>query len=116
MMNTDHERLDYLLNRYTQKTCTFSELQELLGYISDPQTRPLLEKLTDEQFEQLKSESEDSGVDWEFIYRKITEPEKAKVLFLRRKRWLRLAAAAVFVGLLVVGYWLVERKVTSDEP
>ena len=107
-------RIQYLFNRYMQKTCTREELQELFSFIAQPENRQLLEQLMDEQYAILQPLASAQDIDWEHIYQQVTQTtDNTTIIPLYKKgrfRWLQVAAAAVIVLSLGFGsYWLINR-------
>lgn len=94
------ERIAYLFERYTSRTCTREELEELFSYIGKDENRALLEQIIDDtRSEQLNA----PDLDYANIYRQIA-PEK-------RGFWRPLAVAATV--LLMAGtayYYLAPQK------
>src|SRR5687767_10795875 len=111
-VNTD--RIQYLFDRYMQKTCTREELQELFAYITQPENRAVLEQLMDTEYDVLQPLAAANETDWEHIFQQVTQTgEEDQVIPLdnrNRFRWTRVAAAAVVVGALAMGgYWFISR-------
>jgi len=117
-MSVNTDRIQYLFNRYMQKTCTREELQELFTFISQPENRAMLEQLMDTEYEALQPLAAANETDWEYIFQQVTQTKEGNVFPLEHKnrfRWVRVAAAAVVVlALGVGGYWFLNRLAKNN--
>ncbi len=122
-MSVNKDRIQYLFERYTQRTCSHEELQELFACIARPENRRLLEELMDAEYEVLQPLAVSGETDWDYIFQQaVPEKEDMSINFRKTKRfqWLRVAAAAIMVlALGAAGYWFVNRpgnnKVARNE-
>jgi transmembrane sensor len=112
-MSVNKDRIQYLFERYRQRTCSHEELQELFDCIAQPENRQLLEELMDAEYEVLQPLAVSGETDWDYIFQQaVPEKEDMIISFKKTKRfqWLRIAAAAIIVlALGAAGYWFVNR-------
>src|SRR5689334_3259377 len=112
-MSVNTGRIEYLFERYLQKTCSREELQELFDCIARPENRALLEQLMDARYEVLQPLAAAAETDWENIFQQVVNTTGDNVYPLDKKQrfqWTRIAAAAVIVlALGIAGYWLLNR-------
>lgn len=106
-MNEDFRTL---MNKYQAKTITAEEMKRLAILLESPEHQLTLAAILDESFA-MQNWIDEGQVDSEKIYEKIKEATaspKAKVVFMRRKRYSWIAAAAVVIVALSV--WFVTNK------
>jgi ferric-dicitrate binding protein FerR (iron transport regulator) len=117
-MSVNTDRIQYLFRRYTQKTCTREELQELFVCIAQPENRALLEQMMDSEYDVLQPLAAANETDWEYIFQQVTQTKEGTVFPLDNKnrfRWARVAAAAVVVlALGIGGYWFFNRLAKNN--
>jgi transmembrane sensor len=112
-MSVNTDRIRYLFNRYLQKTCTEEELLELFAFIAQPENRPLVEELMDEEYEVLAPAAEARETDWEHMFGQAVQPKEDNQVYVnnvKRLQWVRVAAAAIVViAVGVAAYWFISR-------
>lgn len=103
---TVQERTNQLFEKYLAGTCTPSEWEELLALVanideSDAQT--LTEPLYQLWLKAGRNELADQAppFDKEKLYKAVTESVDEQPAPVRRLRWWRVAAAAVFIGMVI---------------
>lgn len=118
----NHERLKYLFERYTSKTCTQEEKQELaiLGLVSDNQS--VIEDLLEEFWQRTPLRETMPGDKGALILEKIINPSvvlleqpKGKTI---RMYWKRIAVAISAILIVGVGYhsFFAKRKADNKNP
>lgn len=98
-MPHDPSRITYLLQRYTSKTCTRPELEELFAYISEAGADETLHRFMEDTYHGIRPGADLPEIDYDGVYEGILNPEPAKP---RRLYFFRYAAAAA-VLLLIAG-------------
>lgn len=98
-MPEHQSRIEYLLDRYVNRSCTRAELDELFMYIKDEQHENTLHQLLDNYSATAKAAPD---LDYDNIYRELIPP-RARVFTFRR-----LAAAAVILLLAGAAIWFLE--------
>lgn len=102
-MPQDTSRISYLLQRYTSRTCTRQELEELFAYIAQTPDDPTLHGFMEDIYRDLPSTEVLPEVDLDSVYRNIITPAPVKRIFPLRYA----AAAAVLLALAVLAFlWL----------
>ena len=103
---TAQERTNQLLEKYLAGTCSPSEWEELLALVAtidenDAQTltEPLHQLWLKAGRNELAAQA--PPLDKEKLYRAVTESENERPAPVRRIRWWRVAAAAVFLGAVI---------------
>jgi transmembrane sensor len=118
-MSVNTDRIKYLFNRYTQKTCTREELHELFVFIAQPENRALIQQLMDAEYEGLQSRASAPEIDWEHMYQQVTQTTENNIYPLGKQgrfRWMKIAAAAVVVlAIGLGGYWFIN-GVSKNNP
>lgn len=100
-MALSKNRISYLLEVYSSRRATLSEEEELFEWVKKGNERPIkkhIEKLvTDHNFNQLVP-----SVEWDRMYERIMEEKDSRDVqpTLRKRTWVRWAAAAVVISLL----------------
>lgn len=100
-MALSKNRISYLLEVYSSRRATPSEEEELFEWVKKGNERPIkkhIEKLvTDHNFNQLVP-----SVEWDRMYERIMEEKDSRDVqpTLRKRTWVRWAAAAVVISLL----------------
>ncbi|WP_343668046.1 FecR domain-containing protein [Chitinophaga sp.] len=89
-------RIEYLLDRYVNRSCTREELDELFVYIKDEQNEEILNHLLANYAE---SATTAPDIDYENIYSQLIQP-RSRIITLRR-----LAAAAAILLLAGSAFW-----------
>lgn len=113
-MSQDPSRITYLLQRYTGKTCSREELEELFAYIAEAANDETLHSFMENTYQHMMPGEELPEIDRDSVYESIIQqqPARRRTLFTFR----RVAAAAVL--LLMVGtafWWLEQRNKTRGE-
>lgn len=103
-MEKSADRLAFLYRRYTTRVATPEELGEWFSYLDDPLFREQLEGLADEEWQRQAIAPEASGVDWDFMFRRIMASGTGvavRPMPSRNVYFLRMAAAAAVLVLVV---------------
>lgn len=104
----DPSRIEYLLQRYVNKSCSRQELEELFGYIGQDHSEEALQRFMENAYQTAQPVPE---LDFDHIYTKILTPAPAagvRIFTLRR-----IAAAAVILLLAGAAYLLLNHKATE---
>jgi ferric-dicitrate binding protein FerR (iron transport regulator) len=103
MMPQDTSRINYLLQRYTSRTCTRQELEELFAYIAQSPDNEVFHEFMGNLYRDIPPGEALPEVDLDSVYRNIIPPAPAKRVFRLRYA----AAAAVLVGIAALAFlWL----------
>lgn len=130
-MPVNHERLNYLLQKYLQKTSSREEFEEFLTMLSDTEGREGIRSFMDAHWENQPADTRADEVDWDFMFDRLidrrvqnTAAPVAAPLIPRQNRF-RLrpltAAAVIFLGLCLstlfgtVTYWWFNRSGKSSD-
>ncbi len=97
-MPYDPLRITYLLQRYTDKSCTKEELEELFAVIAAAENDETLHHFMEEEFHRFNGEESFPQIDTESIYAGIVKKEPRRLFTLPR-----VAAAA---AVLLLATWL----------
>jgi transmembrane sensor len=111
MPNT-RQRLQYLLERNANRSCTREEMLELYSFIASTQDEELY-PLMDEQFEKIDPETTVADIDWDHMLKQImaSTPVVAMRPSRMRRLWRRFAvAASVILVISVASYFLFFNK------
>lgn len=110
-MPQDPSRITYLLQRYTDKTCTKEELEELFVFISAAENDETLHRFMEDEFHRFRADEPLPEVDTESVYANIIQKEQTKTrrLFTLPKV---AAAAAIVIGLASL-WWAQTNKTTT---
>ncbi|WP_119079886.1 FecR family protein [Chitinophaga alhagiae] len=114
-MPQDLSRINILLQRYVQKTCTREELDELFARIAEMPDNDTLQQLVEEAGLHMPAAAQLPEVDYESVYNSIIQRPPAK----RRKLFTfsRVAAAAVILLLAGAAYrWWLPRETRQATP
>lgn len=109
-MPHDQPRITYLLQRYTDKTCSKEELEELFAYISAAADDETLHRFMEEEFHRFNANEALPEVDTESVYRNIIPVKQRRIFTLPR-----VAAAAVVI-LLASLWWAQQQPKTTKAP
>jgi transmembrane sensor len=120
-MHANEQRLQYLLDRYLHKTYTEAEKQEFLTLLNDPAAAEALQALNDriDNLPQTTAvlDRETTQQTWQALAAVMREPAPAININMERRKkrtwWPYTVAAAIIVGVLVLG-WLYIRKPPTD--
>lgn len=114
MMPQDTSRITYLLQRYTSRTCTRQELEELFAYIAEAPENEAFHDFMETVYRDIPPGEVLPEVDLDSVYRNIIPPAPAKRLFPLRYA----AAAAVLLAVAVLAFlWLRPgRSVQTNAP
>jgi ferric-dicitrate binding protein FerR (iron transport regulator) len=97
-MPEHQSRIEYLLDRYVNRSCTREELEELFIYINDGQHQEALSSFLDNYAEKAVAHTA-PDLDYEHIYSQLIPP-RSRIITFRR-----LAAAAVLLLLAGSAFW-----------
>lgn len=97
-MPEHQSRIEYLLDRYVNRSCTREELEELFIYINDEHHQEALSSFLDNYAEKAASHTA-PDLDYEHIYSQLIPP-RSRIITFRR-----LAAAAVILLLAGSAFW-----------
>lgn len=92
-------RLQWLFEKYLQRSCTAPELEELVLLLQEAEADNMLSPQMQAVWDQLKDEKTNYDVDWENMYHTIrTTPELRPASVRRHRRyWYAVAASILFV-------------------
>ncbi|MDX1956281.1 MAG: FecR domain-containing protein [Chitinophagaceae bacterium] len=112
-MAPEPQRIYYLLQAWTSRSATPAEEKELMYLVESGEGYPELAAHIQQLVDYYKDDPELPVVDWEQLYQRIlaARPAEPVVRKINRTRWV---AAAVIVGLLAVGWWLVRGPGSDD--
>jgi len=107
-MPHDPSRITYLLQRYTSKTCSREELEELFAYISEAANDETLHSFMENAYQHIMPGAELPEIDRDTVYDNIIQqqPARSRKLFTFR----RVAAAAVLLLLAGSAFWWVGQR------
>ena len=108
-----------LFYKYLNDQCSPAEVRELLAYLNATENESVVRDLIIGSLENIDAEDEDDGSRWNPITDKIfgviktqIDPEKGKVVSIRRRSWVGIAAAVV----LVIGGFAVFNLIKKTNP
>jgi len=110
--STSH-RLKELFDRYLRRDLAPSEVAELVSLLGQANAEEALSEPMQRLWEELRSGPGDHAVDWDRMYRQVSQAEEELLSqrrdgAIRREVWRWRAAAAVFLGLAgLAAYWSV---------
>ncbi|WP_343304297.1 FecR domain-containing protein [Chitinophaga niabensis] len=105
-MPYDPSRITYLLQRYTAKSCTKEELEELFAVIAAAENDDTLHQFMEAEFHRFNGEEAFPQIDTESVYASIVKKEPRRIFTLPRVA----AAAAV---LLLATWWFTQQPKKS---
>lgn len=106
-MPQDQSRITYLLQRYTGKTCTRQELEELFAYIAAHPDDAGLHAFMEDVYHDLNPNTALPDIDLDSVYRSMMPPAPAKRVFPMRYA----AAAAVLAAIVALAFlWRSPRR------
>lgn len=108
-MPYDPSRITYLLQRYTAKSCTKEELEELFAVIAAAENDETLHQFMEAEFHRFNGEEAFPQIDTESVYASIVKKEPRRIFTLPRVA----AAAAV---LLLATWWFTQTNKTTTTP
>lgn len=108
-MPYDPSRITYLLQRYTAKSCTKEELEELFAVIAAAENDETLHQFMEAEFHRFNGEEAFPQIDTESVYANIVQKEPRRIFTLPRVA----AAAAV---LLLATWWFIQTNKTTTPP
>lgn len=109
-MESNNNRLNYLITQYLNKECTADEFAELFTYIGNPTYEEVLHARMRDDLKSLKPGADVHQVDWDSIYNNVissTDNNKVKNMFSRR---LAIAAAVSLLCTIGAGLWTLRQK------
>jgi ferric-dicitrate binding protein FerR (iron transport regulator) len=109
-MPYDPSRITYLLQRYTDKTCTKEELEELFAVIAAAENDETLHQFMEAEFHRFNGEESFPQIDTESVYAGIVKKEPRRIFTLPRVA----AAAAIIIGLTTL-WFTQENKSTIPQ-
>lgn len=119
-MTLSNERITYLLERYTNRTATVPELQELTVWLARREDDTPLQRHLQVLLEQPAEGVE--NVNWDRLYEGIEEqmadqlPQPGLVVPLRSKRILRYAVAILLImGVSAIAWFVLQRNKPNAE-
>ncbi|OQP53537.1 FecR family protein [Niastella populi] len=110
--------LEYLLNRYADKTCTVEEKEELMRLLQESGNDEAVQQLIDKMLEERPETHVMSGKTAQAVLQAIFEAEetpvvKMKTTPVRRVSFGRIAAAASVLLLLTAGGWFLLNRMSK---
>lgn len=112
-MPHDPSRIRYLLQRYTSKTSSREELQELFTYISEAANDETLHSFMEDTYQHIIPGGELPEIDRDSVYDNIIrqQPARSRKLFTFR----RVAAAAVLLLIAGSAFWWMGQSNKANE-
>ena len=113
--------LEYLLQRYADKTCTEEEKVQLMQLLQQPENDEAVQQLIEKMIQEREPRHAMPNDAAEAVLHTILQTGKAPVISIEdngnRKRsvWLRVAAAATITLFLAVGGWLWLNKTPTND-
>ena len=104
-----NDRLRYLLEQYASDVSTPEETRELFGWIRKSKDDMLLKEKIKELWAGHENGKQLPDVDWDAIYTKIINTP----VIAKKHVWFRVAAAAVIIVLLFMGYFIFNDHATK---
>lgn len=112
-MPQETSRITYLLQRYTSKTCTRQELEELFAYIAARPDDAALQGFMETTYQHMPPSEPLPEVDLDSVYNNIIQPAPARRTFPIRYA----AAAAVLLAIATLGgIWLRSGRADKQQP
>jgi transmembrane sensor len=106
---SDALRLQLLFKKYLQRTCTASEIDELIMLLDRADADDILTPTMREVWEDIEKKQPDHKVDWNSMYAKITraDSEESSIYqtVIHTIPWFRYVAAAVVVVVAAIVYF-----------
>jgi len=99
-MPQETSRITYLLQRYTSRSCTRQELEELFAYIAAHPEDMALQHFMETAYQGLPADAALPEVDLDHVYHNIISPAPAKRIFPIRYA----AAAAIIAGAIALAF------------
>jgi transmembrane sensor len=116
-MSTNNSRLQYLVSKYLNDTCTPDELAEFWQLIGDLKDEAPMQVALQNLWQQSKAGNDTPAIGWEKVLQTIYDKaspapaEQAEIIPLRKRPVIRWVAAAVMVlSLGAAAYWLFNNK------
>jgi len=109
-MESNNDRLNYLITQYLNKECTADEFAELFTYIGNPAYEDVLQARMRDDLKSLTPGADVHQVDWDSIYNNVinsSESNKVRSLFSRR---FAIAAAVTLLCTIGAGIWVLKQK------
>jgi len=106
-MPYDPSRITYLLQRYTDKSCTKEELEELFAVIAAAENDETLHRFMEEKFNEGSFPQMEIDIDTESVYASIVKKEPKRRIFTLP----RVAAAAAVI--LLASWWFTQKNITT---
>lgn len=109
-----------LFRKWLDNQCSPEEVEELLGYFNHPEDETELRRFIFNSLDNMEGEEDGSrwSTETDRIFTQIKRelnPEKGKVLTFSKKKWLRLAVAAVLVAGIFTIYRYINSKTAPDQ-
>lgn len=112
-MESQQDRILYLLHRYVQRSATEAERRELTDWLASAQKEDIPEEFVTQLLDEYTPAAQENEPDWDNIYGRIragrTEAGHRSGLRVISSAWFRYAAAAVLL-LGLIGFFFVNRK------
>ena len=104
-------RLEYLLNRYMQSSCTEQEEEELMKLLSNSSSKDQVKRIIENVIEHTHEEVEMSEGSASSILASILEKGQTPIMTAEEKPrsipiWIKVAAAAMLVFIAGASYWM----------
>lgn len=111
------QRLQYLLERNTNRSCTKEEMLELYSYISSAEDEQLY-PLMDDQFEKVDPAVKVTDVDWDHMLNQImtSTPVMAMSPSKTSRLWRRFAVAASIIAAIGIGCYFLFSGRNGNQP
>jgi ferric-dicitrate binding protein FerR (iron transport regulator) len=108
-------RIEYLLQRYAANNCTKRELLELFEWMQQQNDNTVLQNALQAVWQNRDATDTVPLIDKEQIYARIRQTTTGRRFSKRRKIWVRMAAAAVFMVACSVTWLLFQSKFHKEK-
>ncbi len=109
-MESNNDRLNYLITQYLNKECTADEFAELFTYIGNRAYEDVLQARMRDDLKSLTPGADVHQVDWDSIYNNVINSSKSGKVSSIFSRRLAIAAAVTLLCTISAGIWILKQK------